>query len=142
MKLFDKADWAAHVANDLDTNTVAGYFQGTSPWQVAVTNSHEDGGGGGRRDEEFPSFSPFGPLGSVVGGGMGYILLCLLSPGAVAGCPGNKNNKEINTGLIYTTVSPASQTRNTHQPTTNTKLEDEKISRKLFDLCGLWVPPT
>ena len=43
---------------------------------------------------------------------MGYILLCLLSPGAVAGCPGNKNNKEINTGGIYTTVSGASQTRN------------------------------
>ena len=131
MKLFDKAEWATHVANDLDTNTVAGYFQGTSPWQVAVTNSHEDG----RRDEEFPSFFPFGPLGSVVGGGMGYILLCLLSPGAVAGCPGNKNNKEINTGLIYTTVSPASQTRNTHQSVHQAELW-KKISRKLFDLCG------
>ena len=61
MKLFDKADWAAHVANDLDTNTVAGYFQGTSPWQVAVTNSHEDGGGEEGEMKNFPLFSRLVP---------------------------------------------------------------------------------
>ena len=91
MKLFDKAEWAAHVANDLDTNTVAGYFQPRkfSMTSCCITIS--------QRASEFPSFFPLVPLGAVAGGGMGYILLCLLLPGAVAGSPGNKNNKEINT---------------------------------------------
>ena len=66
---------------------------------------------------------------------MGYILLCLLVPGAVAG---NKNNKEINTAPVYTTVSlRVTNKKYTPSQSATTKLDGgRKISRKLFDLCG------
>ena len=76
---------------------------------------------------------------------MGYILLCLLVPGAVAG---NKNNKEINTAPVYTTVSPRVTNKKYTPPVvmipakTNELDAGKKYPENYLIYVELWVPPT
>ena len=140
MKLFDKEERAKHVANDLDT--IPSYVI----WKVGILinvfkaevglDPDKKGLDGCFTDYIVPRVVQI----------TGYILLRLPYARSRGGVPGNKNNKEINTGIIYTTVSIASQTRyhitqTTSQelgdPAEQFKLEHLKISSKLFDLWGL-----
>ena len=145
MKLFDKAEWATHVANDLDTNTGPGYFSMTS--YKANRSLTKTEGGGSSELQKFPFFLPGWSPGPWLAeeGCPGLYFTLSLSPLAQSSgwCAGVIRITKRLTRLLFTqlshchTVSPyvtnKKYTPVTTQPPSWTL---KKISRKLFDLCG------